>query len=52
MSSVSAPKMPAHQEWVENNDQYAATFGEKGALPLKPGKKLAIGENLVNIGSG
>ncbi|KAF7792492.1 hypothetical protein EIP86_003533 [Pleurotus ostreatoroseus] len=34
--------MPAHQEWVENNSQYAATFGEKGELPLHPGKKLAI----------
>lgn len=36
--------MPAHQEWVENNDRYAAAFGEKSALPLAPGKKLAIGE--------
>lgn len=35
--------MPAHQEWVENNDRYAAAFGEKSALPLAPGKKLAIG---------
>ncbi|THH02517.1 hypothetical protein EW026_g335 [Hermanssonia centrifuga] len=34
--------MPAHQEWVENNNQYAATFGEKGELPLAPAKKLAI----------
>lgn len=34
----------AHADFVKNNAEYAATFGEKGALPLKPGKKLAIGE--------
>lgn len=34
----------ASQDFVKNNAEYAATFGEKGALPLKPGKKLAIGQ--------
>lgn len=38
----SQPKMPTHPEFVAKNDEYAATFGEKGALPLKPGKQLAI----------
>ena len=37
--------MPAHQDWPKNNSKYAATFGEKSALPLAPGKKLAIGES-------
>ncbi len=42
--------MPAHQEWVENNNQYAATFGEKGELPLAPAKKLAIGKFMSGNG--
>ena len=37
--------MPAHTEFLKKNEQYTATFGDKGALPLKPGKKLAIGES-------
>lgn len=36
--------MAAHTDFAKNNEEYAATFGEKGTLPLKPGKKLAIGE--------
>jgi hypothetical protein len=41
--------MPVHTDFVKNNEQYAATFGEKGALPLAPGKKLAIGEQDTGI---
>ena len=36
--------MPVHDQFVNGNALYAANFGEKGALPLKPAKKLAIGE--------
>lgn len=36
--------MPLHEEFVGKNALYAADFGEKGALPLKPAKKLAIGQ--------
>ena len=35
--------MAAHN-FVKNNAEYVETFGEKGALPLKPAKKLAIGK--------
>lgn len=38
--------MAVHEEFVKNNAEYVATFGDKGALPLKPGKKLAIGQPL------
>ncbi|GJE85917.1 carbonic anhydrase [Phanerochaete sordida] len=41
-TTPTSAAMPAHTDFVENNAQYAAAFGEKGALPLKPGKKLAI----------
>ena len=36
--------MPVHNDFVAKNAPYVATFGEKAALPLKPGKKLAIGK--------
>ncbi|KAH9921905.1 carbonic anhydrase [Fomitopsis serialis] len=29
-------------EFVEANEKYAATFGEKGKLPIHPAKKLAV----------
>jgi carbonic anhydrase len=31
-----------HQEVLEANKNYAETFGEKGKLPLPPGRKFAI----------
>ncbi|KIP06932.1 hypothetical protein PHLGIDRAFT_24325 [Phlebiopsis gigantea 11061_1 CR5-6] len=34
--------MAVHETFVKNNAEYVATFGDKGTLPLKPGKKLAI----------
>jgi len=34
--------MPAHTEFVSHNQGYADAFGQKGSLPLKPAKKLAI----------
>ena len=41
--ATETAKMPAHTDFVKNNEEYVAAFGEKGALPLKPGKQLAIG---------
>lgn len=41
--------MPVHNDFVAKNAPYVATFGEKAALPLKPGKKLAIGKFISKI---
>lgn len=35
--------MSAHKDFVKANEAYAASFGEKGELPLPPSKKLLIG---------
>lgn len=43
LSSNISSSMPVHETFVDNNASYVASFGEKGALPLAPGKKLAIG---------
>ena len=36
--------MSAYQDFAKANDEYVATFGDKGNLPLPPSKKLLIGE--------
>ncbi|KAI0095282.1 carbonic anhydrase [Irpex rosettiformis] len=41
-STQAATSMPVHKDFVAKNTPYVETFGEKAALPLKPGKKLAI----------
>ncbi|KAJ6515407.1 carbonic anhydrase [Mycena sanguinolenta] len=33
---------PQHTEFVQRNEPYVASFGDKGALPMPPGKKLLI----------
>ena len=34
--------MSAHTEFAKHNDAYVDNFGDKGSLPLPPGKKLII----------
>ncbi|KZT01366.1 carbonic anhydrase [Laetiporus sulphureus 93-53] len=34
--------MSAYRDFLEPNGQYAATFGDKGSLAIRPTKKLAI----------
>lgn len=33
-----------HTTFKSENDKYISTFGDKGSLPLPPGKHLAVGE--------
>ncbi|KAI0706060.1 carbonic anhydrase [Cytidiella melzeri] len=41
-SALTATSMPAHEDFLAKNAPYVESFGEKGALPLLPAKKLAI----------
>ncbi|EKM60802.1 uncharacterized protein PHACADRAFT_246953 [Phanerochaete carnosa HHB-10118-sp] len=41
-SAPATTVMVVHADFVKNNEEYAATFGEKSSLPLAPAKKLAI----------
>ena len=34
--------MSAHKDFVQANERYVASFGDKGNLPLPPAKKLLI----------
>ena len=34
--------MTSHQEFQAANDQYIASFGDKGSLPLPPAKKVIV----------
>lgn len=43
-NTQAATSTPVHKDFVAKNAPYVESFGEKGAIPLKPGKKLAIGE--------
>lgn len=38
---------PQHTEFAKRNEQYVANFGDKGSLPMPPGKKLIIGDFCV-----
>ena len=44
--------MSAYQDFAKANDEYVATFGDKGNLPLPPSKKLLIGERFIWTGPG
>ncbi|KAI0803116.1 carbonic anhydrase [Irpex lacteus] len=41
-NTQAATSTPVHKDFVAKNAPYVESFGEKGAIPLKPGKKLAI----------
>lgn len=34
--------MSAYKDFAKPNEEYVATFGDKGKLPLPPSKKLLI----------
>ncbi|KAF7332464.1 Carbonic anhydrase [Mycena kentingensis (nom. inval.)] len=34
--------MPQHTEFAAKNAKYVASFGDKGSLPMPPGKKLIV----------
>ena len=36
-------KMSAHTLFSSANDKYVTNFGDKGSLPLPPGKRLIVG---------
>ncbi|KAJ7068760.1 carbonic anhydrase [Mycena amicta] len=36
------PAHPQYTEFTDRNAHYVASFGDKGSLPLPPGRKLAI----------
>jgi carbonic anhydrase len=42
MSKSSTTPSQVHKEVLDANKKYAADFGEKGKLPLPPGRKFAI----------
>jgi carbonic anhydrase len=35
--------MSAHKDFVKANEQYVASFGDKGSLSIVPAKKLVVG---------
>jgi hypothetical protein len=35
--------MSAHGHFLQANEKYAASFGDKGSLAIPPAKKLAVG---------
>lgn len=37
--------MSVHKLFEKANEAYVATFGDRGSLPMPPGKKLAIGKD-------
>lgn len=41
--------MSAYKDFTKHNDVYVANFGDKGNLPLPPGKKLLIGMSFVPV---
>ncbi len=41
--------MSAYKDFKQHNEAYVANFGDKGNLPLPPGKKLLIGASLVPV---
>lgn len=38
--------MPAHEQFVLSNKDYASTF-DKGALPLPPAKHYIVGKSIL-----
>jgi len=41
-SVIPSKRMPQHTEFLKDNEQYVASFGDKGSLAMPPARKLII----------
>ena len=50
LSLTYTRNMAAADSFIEANKSYVASFGDKGSLPLPPGKRLTIGKTTLSVG--